>query len=97
MGLWDFRGFYPPYTYLCSFSNKEANNAKVYVDRSDIHHALHPFGLWAHTYTVELKDGREYVSDGEPDVNAYDWVSFKTTAGKKVRIKLDEVSVIREN
>ncbi|MCP4405811.1 MAG: YgdI/YgdR family lipoprotein [bacterium] len=51
----------------------------------------------AHTYTVELKDGREYVSDGEPDVNAYDWVSFKTTAGKKVRIKLEEVSVIREN
>ncbi len=51
----------------------------------------------AHTYTVELKDGREYVSDGEPEVNDYGWVKFKTTAGKKVRIKLEEVSVISED
>lgn len=48
-------------------------------------------------YTVELKDGREYISHGEPKINEYGWVIFTTSAGKKVRLKLDEVLVISEN
>lgn len=49
------------------------------------------------TYTIRTKDGKEYVSQGEPDLTDDQFVKFETTAGRKVLIKQDEVSTIQEN
>ena len=49
------------------------------------------------TYTIRTKDGKEYISQGEPDVTDDQFVKFETTSGRKVLIKQDEVSSIQEN
>ena len=49
------------------------------------------------TYTIRTKDGKEYISQGEPDLTDDEFIKFETTAGRKVLIKQDEVSTIQEN
>ena len=49
------------------------------------------------TYTIRTKDGKEYISQGEPDLTDDKYVKFETTAGRKVLIKQDEISTIHEN
>jgi hypothetical protein len=49
------------------------------------------------TYTIRTKDGKEYVSQGEPDLTDDKFIKFETTAGRKVLIKQDEISTIQEN
>lgn len=49
------------------------------------------------TYTIRTKDGREYISDGEPDITGDQFVKFETKAGRKVILKQDEVSSIEED
>lgn len=49
------------------------------------------------TYTIRTKDGKEYRSQGAPDMTNDKFVRFETTAGRKVLIKQDEISTIEEN
>lgn len=49
------------------------------------------------TYTIRTKDGREYTSDGRPDITSDRYVKFKTTSGQKILLKQDEVSIISED
>lgn len=49
------------------------------------------------TYTIRTKDGKEYTSQGAPDMTNDKFIRFETTAGRKVLIKQDEVSTIEEN
>ena len=49
------------------------------------------------TYTIRTKDGREYTSQGEPDLTDDKFIKFETTGGRKVLITQDEVSTIHEN
>lgn len=58
--------------------------------------ALLVFGC-SSTYTVRTKDGKEFISEGEPDVTDDNFIKFKTTGGRKVLLKQDEVSTIEEN
>ena len=38
------------------------------------------------TYTVRTKDGKEYTSQGAPDLTSDKYIKFETTAGRKVLI-----------
>jgi len=58
--------------------------------------ALMFFGC-AKTYTIRTTDGKEYVSQGAPDLTNDRFIRFETTAGRKVLIKQDEISTIHEN
>ena len=49
------------------------------------------------TYTIRTKDGTEYVARDEPDLTGDKFVKFKTTDGRKVLLKQDEVSTISED
>lgn len=49
------------------------------------------------TYTIRTKDGKEYTSQGAPDLTNDKFIKFETTAGRKVLIKQDEISSIQEN
>ena len=49
------------------------------------------------TYTIRTKNGHEYTSQGEPDLTDDKFIKFETTGGRKVLIKMDEVSSIQEN
>ena len=49
------------------------------------------------TYTVRTKDGREYISQGEPDLTDDKFIKFETKAGRKMLLKQDEVSSIQED
>lgn len=49
------------------------------------------------TYTIRTKDGKEYISQGEPDLTNDKFIKFETTAGRKVLIKQDEISSMQEN
>jgi len=48
------------------------------------------------TYVIQTKDGREFVSSKRPDVSDDRYVQFVTKDGKKMMLKQDEVSTIRE-
>jgi hypothetical protein len=54
------------------------------------------FGCSA-TYTIRTKDGKEYISQGTPDLTGDKFIKFETTGGRKVLIKQDEISSIQEN
>lgn len=49
------------------------------------------------TYTIRTKDGKEYISQGAPDLTGDKFIKFETTGGRKVLIKQDEISTIQEN
>lgn len=49
------------------------------------------------TYTIRTTDGKEYISQGEPDLTDDKFIKFETTSGRKVLIKQDEISTIHEN
>jgi hypothetical protein len=49
------------------------------------------------TYTIRTKDGKEYISQGTPDLTGDKFIKFETTGGRKVLIKQDEISSIQEN
>jgi hypothetical protein len=49
------------------------------------------------TYTIRTKDGKEYISQGAPDLTDDKFIKFETTGGRKVLIKQDEISTIQEN
>ena len=49
------------------------------------------------THTIRTKDGREFVSSDEPDLTGDKFIKFKTTDGRKVLLKQDEVSTISED
>ncbi len=48
------------------------------------------------TYVIQTKDGREFVATQRPDVSDNRYVQFVTKDGKKMMLKQDEVSTIRE-
>ena len=48
------------------------------------------------TYVIQTKDGREFVATKKPDISGDRYVEFVTQDGKKVMLKQDEVSTIRE-
>ena len=49
------------------------------------------------TYTIRTVDGKEYTSQGAPDLTNDQFIKFETTSGRKVLIKQDEISTIHEN
>ena len=49
------------------------------------------------TYTIRTTDGKEFISQGEPDLTNDKFIKFETTSGRKVVIKQDEISTIHEN
>ena len=51
----------------------------------------------ASTYTIRTKDGREFQAAKKPDITDDRYVRFTTTAGNKVLLKQDEISVISED
>lgn len=49
------------------------------------------------TYTIRTKNGKEYISQGTPNLTGDKFIKFETTAGRKILIKQDEISSIQEN
>jgi hypothetical protein len=49
------------------------------------------------TYTIRTRDGKEFISQGKPDLTGDKFIKFETTGGRKVLIKQDEISSIQEN
>jgi hypothetical protein len=49
------------------------------------------------THTIRTKDGKEYTSSDEPDLTDDRFIKFRTTDGRKVLLKQDDVSSISED
>ena len=49
------------------------------------------------THTIRTKDGKEFTSSEEPDITGDRFIKFRTTDGRKVLLKQDEISSISED